>query len=213
MGTRGPSPYREAMGGCGCRRGARWPALAGTFLAVFFVLFGVPARGASPADPSEVTRFEAASDGATVELIWRADPGLPVGFNVLRALKADGPYLPINAWLIGALPEGAYRFVDPVVEPGSTYYYKLQVVDPDGVSRTLGPLTIPVMPEEVRVLQSRGPGASQGGHPAVGSPLSGASMPGGGCAAGPSGCLRDAAGLPLLLGAVLLWRARRRRRA
>jgi hypothetical protein len=198
-------------------RARRWrglaPGVRGLALAAALALLPgvvVPAPVPASADTTPALaavpeRFEAASDGSTVRLTWSAPPGSPVvGFQLLRALQRDGPYAPINPWLIPTAPSGTYTFADLAVDPGATYHYQLEAVDAAGHKLVRGPLSIAVMPEESSVL---GPPAG-GGYPAPGPAPRGAEG-GGGCTEAPTGRWRDAAGLVLLLAAAAI-RLRRR---
>jgi hypothetical protein len=156
-------------------------------------------------------RFEAVSDGSTVQLRWWFYPGpTVVGFQLLRALQRDGRYAPVNPWLIPVAPSGEYAFADLAVDPGATYNYQLETVDAAGHKDRRGPLTIAVMPEEVRVLEAPGGGGFPAGMTPSQAP---GAHSGGGCAAVQAGAWRDAAGLVLLLGAALARLGRRARRS
>jgi hypothetical protein len=70
-----------------------------------------------------------------------------VGFNVLRSTNPVGPYAQINPTLIPAQNSGgvsgaSYRYADADVVSGTTYYYLLETVNPDGNSQQFGPLTV-----------------------------------------------------------------------
>lgn len=168
------------------------------------VLAPAVARAATEAGAAAAVRFEADSDGSIVKLHWRVPPGVAVGFHVLRALDAKGPYAPINPWLIPARDDGAYAFSDLAVDPGATYHYQIEAVDPGGRKYLRGPLTIAVMPEETRVLDL----PDGGGFPAAAAQGAGANAVGG-CVAGAGGRWHDAAGLVLLLALALVRRAGR----
>lgn len=206
--TRGPSGGRD---GCTRVRAGRIDPIGRTVLGL--VAFVCLLAGAAPA-PAAVDRaapptmrFEVASDGSTVEVRWAVPPGQVVGFNVLRALREDGPYAPINPWLIPARADGVYDFADLAVDPGAIYHYQLEAVDSGGRKFLRGPLTIPVMPEESRLLEM----PDGGGFPANGSQSVGTG-PGGGCATADGGRWRDAPGLVLLLVLALVrWRGTGRR--
>ena len=67
-----------------------------------------------------------------------------VGFNVYRSESADGPYTQLNDTLIppqfpGEVMGGTYEWLDTDVQPGVTYYYKLEDIDVQGVSTFHGP--------------------------------------------------------------------------
>lgn len=70
----------------------------------------------------------------TVE--WRTETEVDAaGFNVYRAPSIDGPYSKVNDALIpgeGGPTSGAtYTFLDDNVQPGVTYYYRLEDVELD----------------------------------------------------------------------------------
>jgi hypothetical protein len=75
----------------------------------------------------------------TITIEWSTETEVDAaGFNVYRATSADGPYTKINEQLIpgkGSATAGAtYTFVDGSVEPGTTYYYRLEDVEFDNTS-------------------------------------------------------------------------------
>jgi len=210
------APALRAAAPVGVRRpGALTRAVRAVSLAVALALVpaALPPVAAgdvdTPALAAVPARFEATSDGATVQLRWSLAPGTPVvGFQLLRALQRDGPYAPVNPWLIPTAPSGAYAFADLAVDPGRTYHYRLEAVDAAGHKTLRGPLTIAVMPEEATSMGA----PDGGGFPAVVSARTSGANAGGGCAAVGAGAWRDAAGLVLLLGAALVRLRRRARR-
>lgn len=79
----------------------------------------------------------------TVE--WRTETEVnAAGFNVYRALSVDGPYSKVNDDLIpgeGSATSGAsYTFVDDTVQPGVTYYYRLEDVELDNSAMQHAPI-------------------------------------------------------------------------
>lgn len=94
----------------------------------------------------ELARFEAALDGAAIRVEWETAIELDnVGFNLYRGQAPDGTYDQLNKQLISAQNPGgvsgaAYTWVDASVEPGVTYYYKLEDVDIYGLNTWHGPV-------------------------------------------------------------------------
>jgi hypothetical protein len=200
--SRGPSgaadgrtPVRTA------HAGSPWRSLARAAVALCLLFMAVSVPGPAPAalEPAAtpVVRFEAASDGATVQVRWAFPAGPVVGFNVLRSLKPDGPYVPINPWLITARADGIYAFSDLGVDPGATYHYRLEAVDEGGHKYVRGPLRIAVMPEEYTALDIPG-GGGHSADPPVGATTRA------GCVAAPGGRWPDAAVLLVLVALPLL---------
>lgn len=79
----------------------------------------------------------------TVE--WRTETEVnAAGFNVYRSLSIDGPYEKVNDGLIpgeGSATSGAsYTFVDDSVQPGVTYYYRLEDVELDNSAMQHAPI-------------------------------------------------------------------------
>lgn len=70
----------------------------------------------------------------TVE--WRTETEInAAGFNVYRASSVDGPYSKLNDELIpgegGPTSGASYVYVDDNVQPGTTYYYRLEDIELD----------------------------------------------------------------------------------
>ncbi len=111
-----------------------------------------------------------------------------VGFNLYRSTAAAGPYTQLNATLIppqfpGEVMGGYYEWLDMDVQPGMTYFYKLEDIDVKGVSTFHGPISTAVVASPTAVQLQR-----VSAHPAI-SPL--------------------VIGVPLLLGLVVVYRQRR----
>jgi len=97
--------------------------------------------------PVEVNRFSASPSGRSVLLIWSTlSETANLGFNLLRAETAAGPYGPINRQLIAGagttLTERHYRYEDRQVETGKTYFYKLADIGLDGYETLHDPVSI-----------------------------------------------------------------------
>jgi len=89
--------------------------------------------------------FTAQTTGDTVHLAWATAVEIDnAGFNLLRASRAEGPYVQINDQLIGAQGNGtgaSYSFVD--TPPGAgPFYYKLEDIDYNGVRTLHGPIEV-----------------------------------------------------------------------
>ncbi len=77
---------------------------------------------------------------SSIEISWETESEFDtVGFNVLRSDNATGPFTRINEITIPGSADpvagGSYQFVDPDVEPGSTYYYRLEDVEYDNTTQ------------------------------------------------------------------------------
>jgi hypothetical protein len=84
-------------------------------------------------------------DGILVE--WETALELSnVGFNLYRSTSAEGPYVRLNAALIpgqapGSIFGAAYTWLDKEVQPGITYYYKLEDVETSDARAMYGPVS------------------------------------------------------------------------
>ncbi len=102
--------------------------------------------------PVEFETLTAQSRGAEIVVRWTtASEKDNFGFNVLRALCADGPFARINERIIpGAgttsVPQ-AYLFADRNVTPGTTYFYLVQDVATNGTTRDHGPVSCTFVPQ------------------------------------------------------------------
>ena len=82
----------------------------------------------------EVASFQATRQASlNVQLQWSLAPVLSVaGFNLYRGPSLYGPYTRLNASLIPAEPgRYHYDFSDTLIMPGSTSYYKVEVIGTD----------------------------------------------------------------------------------
>lgn len=82
-----------------------------------------------------------AAQAAPIEITWTTESEVNTsGFNVFRSTSRDGEYTQINAALIPSQADpvlgGKYAYKDEQVEPGRTYYYKLEEVETTGVRTT-----------------------------------------------------------------------------
>jgi hypothetical protein len=66
------------------------------------------------------------------------------GYNLYRSDRGDGDYIKITSTPVPASPDplrgGKYRYEDANVEPGKTYYYKLEDIERDGATMQHGPI-------------------------------------------------------------------------
>jgi hypothetical protein len=84
--------------------------------------------------PVEFTGFDAVAGDGQVRLNWStASESDLQEFRVSRATERNGNYHEVSRLSANNSPVGAnYSFVDEAVENGTTYYYKLHVVDVNG---------------------------------------------------------------------------------
>jgi hypothetical protein len=89
-----------------------------------------------------------------------------LGFNLYRSTSADGPYVKLNESLIpsqspGSVLGATYTWVDEDVEPGITYYYKLEDVEVSGVRTLHGPVRASAQgPTAVSIVSFKAQGAT-----------------------------------------------------
>jgi hypothetical protein len=97
--------------------------------------------------PIVLLSFGAAKVANGININWQTVQEINiVGFNVLRSKNPNGPFNAINSSLIlaqspGGLMGASYEFLDTRVEPGVTYYYKLDVVNVSGALEQYGPVS------------------------------------------------------------------------
>jgi uncharacterized repeat protein (TIGR01451 family) len=95
----------------------------------------------------EATPQDAPQGAAAILITWETAMELDnVGFNLYRSTAAAGPYTRLNATLIppqfpGEIMGGYYEWLDTDVQPGVTYFYKLEDIDIKGVSTFHGPVS------------------------------------------------------------------------
>lgn len=137
----------------------------------------------------KLVAFGAAPQGEAILVTWETASELDnVGFNLYRSMAAAGPYTQRNATLIppqfpGEVMGGYYEWLDTDVQPGVTYFYKLEDIDVKGVSAFHGPISTTVVTTPTAVKIQR-----VSAHPAI-TPL--------------------VSGVMLLLGLVVVYRQRR----
>jgi hypothetical protein len=106
-------------------------------------------RGADERDATtavELVSFEATPLDAAVELTWETASELNnLGFQVYRSRAYDGDYERVSPQAIpglGSSPAGAsYRYVDPGLGNGVTYFYKLEDIETTGARTFHGPVS------------------------------------------------------------------------
>ncbi|RMD95860.1 MAG: T9SS C-terminal target domain-containing protein [Calditrichaeota bacterium] len=97
-----------------------------------------------------------ARTGEGVKLRWiTSSESGNAGFNVLRSLKRNGQFKPVNKQLIAPNGIGDYTFVDKSVESGRRYFYLLETVSVNGRSKRYGPIMVQVaMPKKFTLYQN-----------------------------------------------------------
>jgi len=112
-----------------------------------FLLLGDPAlhvQGWVEPTAVEMGGLSAQTDGDGVRVEWATVKETEIlGFHLLRAESAAGPFAPITPEMIPAtMPGGSqgypYSFVDTTADPARSYWYKLQVLTLDGGSEEYG---------------------------------------------------------------------------
>ena len=109
-----------------------------------------PLRGG----PSTLTG--AAAEGGAVTatpalLEWKATKEEGVyGYLVYRSTDRNGPYYRLGHEIVHVSPEPgeihSYRFADPTVEPGKTYYYYLDTIATTGVKSRFSGVVAKLIP-------------------------------------------------------------------
>jgi hypothetical protein len=99
-------------------------------------------------DPVLISRFEAQITAGGVELEWATGfLDQVAGFNIGRRLRGEDRFVQLNGSLIEADPRRSeYSYSDSASTPGSTYQYRLEVVDRGGRVTTEAVLTLDVAP-------------------------------------------------------------------
>ena len=133
---------------------ANVPAITGRYSAVTSATVGTmdvgPFTTTFDVDlPTAITlaSFDAAPQGNAILVTWETAMELDnVGFNLYRSETEEGPYAQLNEMLIppqfpGEVMGGYYEWLDTDVQPGATYYYKLEDLDVKGVSTFHGPVS------------------------------------------------------------------------
>jgi len=99
-------------------------------------------------EPAELLFFEWAAERRSVDLSWYLNPpDGPVGCNVERKVgprDSTGVYVRVNDALVLVGDTGRYRLLDEDVSPGTTYTYRLEVVERWGGTAYHGPWQVEV---------------------------------------------------------------------
>ncbi|MBN2389862.1 MAG: DUF4082 domain-containing protein [Anaerolineae bacterium] len=98
--------------------------------------------------PTAVTLawFTATAEENRVYLEWETAIELDnLGFNLYRSETVEGPYTKLNTVLIptqnpGSVFGAIYTWLDTDVQPGITYYYKLEDIDTNGIATLSEPV-------------------------------------------------------------------------
>jgi len=95
----------------------------------------------------ELTSFSAEALPGAIRLAWETESEIDnEGFHLWRADDADGEYVRVTETLIqaegGPIQGASYAWEDEAVEPGRTYFYKLEAVDIYGESTLHGPVDV-----------------------------------------------------------------------
>ena len=101
--------------------------------------------------PTAITlsSFTAKAKGEKAVLKWQTETEIDnIGFNILRSESENGGYVKINNKLItakGSATKGvSYKFKDKNVQPGKTYWYKLEDIDSGKGPTQHGPVKVEV---------------------------------------------------------------------
>jgi hypothetical protein len=90
----------------------------------------------------------AASSTAQVKVSWTTATELNmIGFNIWRSLTQGSGYQKINSSPVlcqipGGLAGGTYSWTDDSVQKGTTYYYRLEVIEWSGKTELFGPISV-----------------------------------------------------------------------
>jgi hypothetical protein len=110
--------------------------------------------------PVELSGFRACAEGGAAVLRWTTQSEHEnFGFNVERAGTEDGPFARLNKEIIRGtgttnVPHD-YSYQDNGVEPGHTYWYRLEDISTSGETTTHGPIRV-VVPETQLCLKVHG---------------------------------------------------------
>ncbi len=105
-----------------------------------------------------LSNLQAQCVGHKAELIWQTSSEVDnLGFKILRATSAQGPFEIVSETLIPTSASGYYHWADESVQSGTTYYYKLRDLDRNGKSNDHGPVSIVIALPEVLALTQNYP--------------------------------------------------------
>jgi hypothetical protein len=101
--------------------------------------------------PVELSSFTVFYAGDQAVLHWTTESETDnLGYHVYRSLTEDGDYERITATVIKGAGSSwephSYQFIDGDVQPGQTYFYKLEQIDFEGTKQIYGPKTIKTTP-------------------------------------------------------------------
>jgi hypothetical protein len=104
-------------------------------------------EGDGPPTAVDLVSFSATRQEGGVLVAWETAMEVDnVGFNLYRSTSVDGPYARLNGDLIPSQSPGdasgaTYTWLDDEVQPGVTYYYKLEDVEVGGTRTMHGPVS------------------------------------------------------------------------
>jgi hypothetical protein len=129
----------DLAGGGGIAASPAFVALADhTGLRLFPLQCGTPS-------PVELSRFDATAEEGSILVRWAtALESDLLGFHVHRAAGTGGEPARLTAAPIA--PGATYELRDSTVEPGTTYFYRLEVLDRSGGSQLFGPVAAAAEP-------------------------------------------------------------------
>lgn len=93
--------------------------------------------------------FKASIQTAGIFLEWEtSSESNNIGFYILRSTKLDQDYSRIDVFFLSDSVSGEgvyYSYLDDQVNPGTIYYYKLEVIDLDGSKDYYGPVAAGIL--------------------------------------------------------------------
>ncbi len=115
-----------------------------------FIIRPVVTAGAGSIVPVTLASLSASYDAETGAVLkWQTKSEIRnLGFNVMRAITAEGPWTKINSALIAgagtSTNEHNYEYIDNSNHETGTVYYKIEQIDTDGAMTSFGPISIEV---------------------------------------------------------------------
>ncbi len=103
-----------------------------------------------------LSNLQAQAVGHKAQLIWQTSAEVEnLGFKVLRAERAQGPYEIVTETMVPSQADGRYSWIDETVQSGKTYYYKLRDIDRSGRNNEHGPVSVQIaLPEALALAQN-----------------------------------------------------------
>lgn len=102
----------------------------------------IPATDIGVAGTAQVTVFTPEPQPSAY-LQWDASPSVAVaGYNAYRSQQDGGPYALLNPALVSAL-----GYADGTIQRGSTYFYVVRAVDPNGAESENSNQAVAVVPQ------------------------------------------------------------------